>query len=116
MSMTKRFQVEAIFIAIDFQDILSNLKAGAEFPNLNSLMELYTTDINWKFLKMEMIQRKRVILLSNVAKDTTSLKYLHQYLAENSDYRVMWPNLVSLLSSTFFYLARHVLPNAVLAA
>ena len=116
MSMTKRFQGKAIDIARDFQDILSNLKEGAELPNMNSLMELYTTDINWEFLKVEMIQWKRVILLSNVAKDTTSLKYLHQYLAENSDHRVMWPNLVSFLSSTFFYLARHVLPNAVLAA
>ena len=46
---------------------------------------------------MGMIQWKRVILLSNVAKDTTSLKYLHHYLAENSDHRVTWPNLVSFL-------------------
>ena len=112
ISMTKRFQGKAIDIARDFQDILSNLKEGAEFPNMNSLMELYTTDINWEFLKMEMIQWKRVILISNVAKDTTSLKYIHQYLAENSDHREMWPNLVSFLK---LYLL-HVLPNAVLAA
>ena len=38
MSMTKRFQGKAIDIARDFQDILSNLKEGAEFPNMNSLM------------------------------------------------------------------------------
>ena len=76
---------------------------------MNSLIELYTTDINWEFLKMEIIQWKRVILLSNVAKDTTSLKYLHQYLAENSDHRVMLPNLESFLKLFRF------LPNAVLA-
>ena len=46
MSMTKRFQGKAIDIARDFQDIFSNLKEGAEFPNMNSLMELYTTVIN----------------------------------------------------------------------
>ena len=44
---------------------------------MNSLMELYTTDINLEFLKMEIIQWKRLIPLSNVDQDTTSLKYLH---------------------------------------
>ena len=97
MSMTKRFQGKAIDIARNFQDIWSNLKEGAEFHSMNSLMELYSTNINWKFWKMEMIQWKRVILLYNVAKYTTSLKYLHQYIAENSDHRVMWPNLVLFL-------------------
>ena len=64
---------------------------------MNPLIELYNTDINWEFLKMEMVQWKRVSLLTNVARDMTSMKYLHQNLADNSAHRVMWPNLVSFL-------------------
>ena len=51
---------------------------------------------------MEMVQWKRVSLLTNVAIDTTNMKYLHKYLAENSANRVMWPNLVSFLKLYLF--------------
>ena len=97
VSLTKRFQGKAIDIALDFQDILSNIgeDPNSEFPS--SLMELYTSDLNWKFLKIEMIQWNRVGHISNPTKHTTNLKYLHKYLSENSDHRLMWPNLVSFL-------------------
>ena len=62
VSLTKRFQGKAINIARDFQDILSNISEDSnyEFPSMNSLINLYTTDLNWKFLKLEMIQWDRV--------------------------------------------------------
>ena len=46
--MTERFQGKAIDIARDFQDILSNISRDSnyELPSMNSLMELYTTDLN----------------------------------------------------------------------
>ena len=90
-SLTKRFQGKAIDIAQDFLNILSNISEDSifEFPSMNSLIELCTTDINWKMLKLEMIQWKRLCKIANPTKHTTDLKYLHKYLSEKSDHRIM---------------------------
>ena len=64
---------------------------------MNTLIELYTTDINWKMFKLETIQWNRLCKISNPTKHTTDLKYLHKYLCEESDHRLMWPNLVLFL-------------------
>ena len=90
-SLTKRFQVNSIDIARDFQNILSNISEDSilEFLSMNSLIELYTTGINWKMLKLEMIRWNRLYKLSNLTKHTTDLKYLDKYLSEKSDHRLM---------------------------
>ena len=49
VSLIKRFQGKAIDIALDFQDILSNIGEDPNFEFPSSLMELYTSDLNWKF-------------------------------------------------------------------
>ena len=93
-SLTKRFQGNAIEIARNFQNNISE-DSYFEFPSMNSLIELYTTDIN--LLKLEMIQWNRLCKISNPTKHTTDLKYLHKHLSEKSDHRLIWPNLVLLL-------------------
>ena len=48
------FQCKATDIARDFQDILSNISGDSYYEFASKA--LYTTDLNWKFLKLEMIQ------------------------------------------------------------
>ena len=46
-SLTKRFQGKAVDIARDFQKFLSNISEDSifEFLSMNSLIELYTTEL-----------------------------------------------------------------------
>ena len=57
VSLTKHFQGKTIDIAQDFHDILSSISEDSnnEFPSMNSLMELHTTYVNWKYFKIEII-------------------------------------------------------------
>ncbi|KAI6658942.1 hypothetical protein LOD99_10861 [Oopsacas minuta] len=116
LSLTKCFQGKAINISLDFQDILSNIGEDANFEFPSSLMELYTSDLNWKFLKIKTIQWNRVGYISNPTKQTTNLKSPTSIFLKTLIIVSCGPTWYLSSSFTFFFLVRHVPPNEDFAA